>query len=101
MLTQLSWDEYGRHDYLPRAVVDAVTADFARYHQLEFEAGVDDLDDVIWCPVWLGSGVPLLLSRHAGSPDEVVVWGPDDLPINNLADELGLVHSRVQMTIRP
>lgn len=101
MLRQLSWEEYGRHDYLPRALVDVAVADFERYHRVEFEHDVDDLGEVLWRPVALGSGVPLLLSRHAGSPDEVVVWGPDDLDIVALADELGLAVGRVRRTVRP
>ena len=78
MLRQLSWEEYGRHDYLPRAIVDVAVAEFERYHRVSFEADVDDLGEVLWCPVVLGSGAPVLLSRHIGTPDEVVVWGPDD-----------------------
>ena len=100
MLRKLSWEEYGRHDYLPRAIIDVAVAEFERYHRVAFEADVDDLGDVLWCPVVLGSGAPVLLSRHIGSPDEVVVWGPDDLATAELAAELGLGVARVRMTTR-
>jgi hypothetical protein len=101
MLKALTWEEYGRHDYLPRAIVDVTVSDFERYHRVEFEQDVDDLGEVWWRPIALGSGMPLLLSRHTGSPDEVVVWGPDDLDVAVLSEELGLATERVQRTIRP
>lgn len=90
-----------RETRLPAAIVDVTVSDLERYHRVEFEEDVDDLGEVWWRPIALGSGMPLLLSRHAGSPDEVVVWGPDDLDIAALAEELGLAAGRVQSTIRP
>jgi hypothetical protein len=101
MLRALTWEEYGRHDYLPRAIVDVTVSDLERYHRVRFEQDVDDLGEVWWLPIALGSGLLLLLSRHVGSPDEIVVWGPDDIDLAALAEELGLAAERVQGTIRP
>lgn len=101
MLTQMSWEEYGKRDYLPIVVLDLTVAAMSSYHRLQFEAEVDDLGGVVWCPVRLGSGVAVLLNRYEGSPDEVTVWGPDSLTSEQVASELGIPLERVQRTIRP
>ncbi|HAP74483.1 MAG TPA: hypothetical protein DCR14_00180 [Acidimicrobiaceae bacterium] len=101
MLTPITWEEYGKRDYLPVAVVDIAVEVAAAYHRLQFDDEVDDLGEVVWCPVRLGSGVAVLLNRYAGSPNEITVWGPDSLSPDQIAAEFGVGPDRVQRTIRP
>ncbi len=101
MLKQLTWDEFGKIDYLPVVVVDVTVEEASAYHRLAFDVEVDDLGEVAWCPVVLGSGIAVLLNRYAGSPDEIVVWGPDSLSVEDVANEFGVATERVQRTIRP
>lgn len=101
MLTQLTWDEYGKRDYMPVAIVDVTVEAASAYHRLQFDDEVDDLGEVVWCPVRFGSGVDVLLNRYAGAPDEITVWGPETLSPEQIAAELGVSADRVHRTIRP